>query len=175
MATSVTYDRTTIALHWITAALVAVLWISGQTADWLAKGSLQTAYWSSHVVLGFSLAVVIVWRVTWRLTQGRRLPAADVGLLQVLAKAAHYGLYLLLGIVVALGITNAFVRGYNLYDLVSLPQLGDKALRKPITHWHGLAANILLGLAALHAVAALFHHYVLRDGVLHRMAPARAT
>jgi len=27
------YDRTTIALHWATAGLVAVLWASGQTAD----------------------------------------------------------------------------------------------------------------------------------------------
>jgi cytochrome b561 len=170
---SVTYDRTTIILHWLTAAFVAVLWISGQTADWLPKGSLRTVYWSVHVVLGFSLAVVIAWRLIWRLTQGRSLPAADAGLLQLLAKAAHYGLYLLLLVVIALGVINAFVRGYNLFDLVSLPQLGDRALRKPITEWHGLGANILLGLAALHAVAALFHHYVLRDGVLRRMALAR--
>ena len=159
-------------MHWITAGLVVVLWIIGQTADWLAKGSLQTAYWSMHVVLGFSLAVVVAWRLIWRLTQGRRLPPADVGLLQLGAKATHYGLYLLLLVVIALGVINAFVRGYTLFDLVSLPQLGDKALRRPLTQWHGLAANILLGLAALHAVAALVHHYIVRDGVLRRMAPA---
>ena len=50
------------------------------------------------------------------------------------AKATHHGLYLLLLVVIVLGITNAFVRGYNLFDLVSLPQLGDRALRRPITH-----------------------------------------
>jgi cytochrome b561 len=34
-----------------------------------------------------------------------------------------------------------------------------------------LAANAIMIVTALHAVAALFHHYVLRDGVLRRMLP----
>jgi cytochrome b561 len=104
---------------------------------------------------------------------GRRWPAAETGLLHLVAEAKHYGLYLLLLTVIVLGIINAFVRGYNLFDLVSLPQIGDRAMRKPITHWHGLAANLLLALAGLHAAAALFHHYMLRDSVLARMIPAR--
>ena len=171
MAVSETYDRTTISLHWITAGLVVVLWIIGQTADWLPDGPLNTDYWSVHVVLGFGLAAVIAWRMIWRNSGGRRLPAADTGVLHAVAKATHYGLYLLLLVVIVLGITNAFVRGYNLFDLVSLPQIGDRAMRKPITHWHGFAANILLVLAGLHAAAALFHHYILRDSVLARHGP----
>lgn len=39
-----TYDRTTIALHWITALSVVVLWIIGQTADWIPDGPVNTAY-----------------------------------------------------------------------------------------------------------------------------------
>jgi cytochrome b561 len=173
VAGKLTYDRTTVALHWVTAALVIVLWIIGQTADWLPDGPLNTDDWSIHVVLGFALAVVMAWRLIWRSFAGRRLPPADTGALHALAKTTHYGLYLLLLVVVVLGVINAFVRGYNLFDLASLPQLGDKSLRRSITDWHGLAANILLGLAALHAGAALFHHYVLRDRVLGRMLPAR--
>ena len=173
MAASVKYDRATISLHWITAGLVVVLWIIGQTADWLPHGPLNTAYWSLHVVLGFAFAALIVWRIIWRNSGGRRLPAAETGLLHLVAEATHYGLYLLLLTVIALGIINAVVRGYNLFDLVSLPQIGDRAMRKPITHWHGLAANLLLALAGLHAAAALFHHYMLRDSVLARMIPAR--
>ena len=169
MTNGESYDRTTILLHWTTAILVVLLWISGQTADWIPHGPVNTDYWSVHVVLGFALAVVIAWRIIWRSSRGRKLRAADTGFLQVLAEARHHGLYLLLLIVIVLGVVNAFVRGYNLFDLASLPQIGDRALRKPITHWHGLAANALLGLAAIHAVAALFHHYVLRDSALARM------
>jgi cytochrome b561 len=159
VATGEIYDRTTIVLHWTTAILVVLLWTIGQTADWIPDGPVNTDYWSVHVVLGFALAVVIAWRMIWRSSRGRDLPAADVGPLHVLAKATHFGLYLLLLIVIVLGVVNAFVRGYNLFDLASLPQIGDRALRKPITDWHGLAANLLLGLAGLHAAAALFHQY----------------
>ena len=166
------YDRTTIMLHWSTASLVAVLWMLGQTSDWFADGgTTNTTMWSTHVVLGFVLTALVVWRVMWRSSGGRALPAADTGALHFLAKATHYGLYLLLAVILVLGIVNAFVRGYSIYGLFHLPQVGDRAWRRPITHWHGLAANIALGLAGFHAVAALVHHYVLRDGLIARMIP----
>jgi len=167
------YDRTTIALHWITATSVLVLWVIGQTADWIPDGPANTAYWSVHVVLGFVLAAVLAWRILWRTSGGRRLPAADPAMLHAFAKATHYLLYGLLLASVVLGVVNAFVRGYNLFDLVSLPQIGDLAWRRPITRWHGLAGNILLGLALFHAAAALVHHYLWHDRVLRRMLPTK--
>jgi cytochrome b561 len=163
------YDTTTILLHWGTATLVVVLWIIGQTGDWAPKGVVRSGYWSIHVLLGFALAFVLVWRIVWRTLRGRRLPPADSGILRFVAEATHYALYGLLLTVVMLGIANAFVRGFNLFDIASLPQLGDSGWRRPITHWHGLAANILLGLTLFHAVAALAHHFALRDRVLLRM------
>lgn len=165
------YDRTTIALHWVTAVSVAILWIIGQTADWIPHGPANVAVWSVHVLLGFLLAGILAWRVAWRASGGRRLPPADSGALEPFAKLTHYLLYALLLVVVVLGVVNAFVRGYNLFDLVSLPQLGDRDWRRPITHWHGLASNILLGLALFHAAAALVHHYLWHDAVLKRMMP----
>jgi len=170
-ATSAHYDRTTIALHWLTAASVALLWIIGQTADWAPRGPLRTGYWSIHVVLGFALAIALVARILWRGLRGRRLPAADRGLLHFMAEAMHYALYGVLTVTIGLGVVNAFLRGYDLFDLVHLPQIGDPAMRRPITHWHGLAANVLIVLALLHATAALAHYYARRDGVLQRMLP----
>ena len=37
--------------------------------------------------------------------------------------------------------------------------------------WHALAANAILIVAGLHAAAALFHHFILRDATLRRMLP----
>lgn len=171
---SLRYDGQTVALHWMTAALVVLLWVIGQTADWLPHGAFKTGYWSTHVVGGFLLTGVLARRLVWRATGGRRLPPAETGLLHVVAKATHYGLYVLLLAVVTLGIVNAFVRGYGLYGLVHLPQLGDREWRHAITDWHGLAANMLLALAGVHAGAALVHHYAWHDAVLRRMGPGRA-
>jgi cytochrome b561 len=109
--------------------------------------------------------------MVWRTVAGRRLPDADAGIIAVLGNAAHYALYLLLAIVLALGVAAAFVRGFNLFGVVGLPQIGDPDLKKPITHWHDLGANVLMGLVVLHSAAALVHHFAFRDGVLRRMMP----
>ncbi len=142
------YDPTTIALHWISAALVVVLWIIGQSADWLPRGALRANYWSAHVALGFALAIALLGRIVWRSSRGRRLPAAETGALHVLAEAMHYALYLLLLLVVGLGVANAFVRGYDLFGAISLPQVGDLASRRPLTQWHGLGGQFPAGLRA---------------------------
>lgn len=163
------FDRTTIILHWATAVLVPVLWIIGQTADWIPDGPINTAVWSFHVTLGFAIAGVLAARIAWRASNGRRLSAAGSGMLQVLAMATHYLLYGLLVVVAVSGVVNAFVRGYGMFGLFELPQVGDLEWRR---QWHGLASNVLLALALFHAAAALLHHYLWKDGVLRRMLPS---
>jgi cytochrome b561 len=163
------YDTMTIVLHWSTVSLVVVLWILGQTSDWWPRGPLRDGSWSLHVTLGFVLAAVLLTRIIWRIGPGRALPSPDAGMLRIVARGTHLLLYGLLLAVVGLGITNAFVRGYTLFEAVSLPQIGDRALRRPLTEWHGLAANAILIVALLHAAAGLFHQYIRKDHLLWRM------
>lgn len=40
--------------------------------------------------------------------------------------------------------------------------------------WHELGGRIGYGLVGLHAAAALFHHYILRDSIVIRMLPVRS-
>jgi cytochrome b561 len=143
----------------------------GQTAAWLPRGPVRSADWSVHVVLGFVLAGVLIGRIVWRSRAGRRLPASETGLLHLLAEITHRLLYALLIVIVGLGIANAFVRGYAIFGLFHLPQVGNPDWRHPLTDWHGLAANGIMALALFHAAAALVHHYVWRDGLLGRMLP----
>ncbi|CAH1676496.1 cytochrome b561 [Chelatococcus asaccharovorans] len=165
------YDATTIRLHWLTAFIVLLLWILGQISDLFPHGPINSGLWSIHVVMGFVLVPLVVFRVFWRHTGGTRLDRSGYGALYVMTKGAHYVLQGLLILAIALGVANAFIRGYNLFGIVSLPHVGDPALRRPVTGAHELAANLLLVLVALHAAVALFHHYALRDDVLQRMLP----
>ena len=101
------------------------------------------------------------------------LPPADSGALYLIAKMTHYALYVLLGLVVIAGILDALYRGFSVFGLWSVPQFGsgDAATRHSINEWHELAANLLIVVAAVHALAALGHHYVWRDRLLDRMRP----
>ena len=75
-----------------------------------------------------------------------------------------------------LGLFNTWVRGDNLFDAFSLPSFapGNKPLRHQVEDLHALAANALLAVAALHAAAALAHHFIFKDAVLRRMLIAGA-
>lgn len=163
----------TIVLHWATALLVVALWCIGQTIDWVPRGPLRVDYLSLHLVFGVSLGCILVARLAWRIGRGGMLPPLDTGLLLAIARVTHWILYALLILAVGLGIANAWVHGDSVFNLFKIPQFdpGNRALMHRIGEWHALAANAVLIVAGLHAAAALFHHYVLRDATLRRMLP----
>jgi cytochrome b561 len=101
------------------------------------------------------------------------LPPADTGILYILATITHRLLYLLLAAVVVTGIVNASYRGFSIFEMWSVPQFGirDAATRRSINGWHEFAADVLIAVAFLHALAALFHQYVWRDHLVQRMLP----
>ena len=168
------YDGTTIALHWITAVLVAMLWTIGQTVDVFPNGPLRIDYRSVHILLGVALGAVLVARLGWRLSRHETLPPIDHGILLAIARFTHWLLYALLTVAVVLGVANVWVRGDVIFDLFRVPAYdpGNRTLVHLVGGWHALAANAVLIVAGIHAAAALFHHYVLRDATLVRMLPA---
>jgi cytochrome b561 len=168
------YDAVTIRLHWATALLVVLLWSIGRLTPFLPRGPLRIDIWSVHVLLGFTLAAVLIARIAWRLTRGRRLPPAEHGIRHLLATATHGLLYLLLVTVVGLGVTNVFAHAFPLFNIWHFPMLGDAGFGRMINGWHNLVANLIALVALFHAAAALLHHYAVGDGVLRRMWPGIA-
>ena len=166
-----TYDRGTICFHWLTVALVVALWVIAQVIDDFPKGMPRIGARSTHIFLGAMLALVVVWRIWWRARHGRPLAAPGPWWLAALARAAHRSLYAGLVAVILLGIANAWARGDNLFGLVAIPKLlpGHAQLRPAIESLHRVLANSLVIVAALHALAALWHHFRLKDDVLRRM------
>lgn len=170
-----TYDRTTIWLHWLTAGLVVVLWALAQIIDfWPPASVARVAVRSVHVTLGLLLAVILVGRLIWRHVGGRRLPPAETGFLGLVAWLTHWVLYGLLAVALVAGMTNTWVRGDSFFGLFRLASFapGDRAMRQLVGSLHEVSTNLILIVAGLHAAAALFHHFIKRDGVLRRMLPS---
>ena len=171
--TEPSYDRTSITLHWLSAVLIALLWLSAQVIDWFPPQGGRVAMRSVHITMGVCFGLVLLTRIVWRGGFGRRLPAAETGVLHLAGEVVHYALYGLMIAEVGLGLTNVWVRGDSIFGLFSIPayDAADKALRRQVGGLHALVANWILIVAGLHAAAALFHHYVWRDSVLRRMLP----
>ena len=69
--------------------------------------------------------------------------------------------------------TNAYGDRVNLFFLGQLPALigRDRPLARQLGEVHETVGFLLLGLIALHASAALYHHFWRRDGTLEAMLP----
>jgi cytochrome b561 len=171
------YDRVTIAFHWLTAALVLALFLIAQGWGFLDKPD-RAPLKITHITLGVTLAGVIAARIVWRLFFADRVPAANVGLMNVATKLGHLTLYVLLALQLWLG----FLIGWSgkkaavptFFGEIPSPLAAftqeDHKFFENIHDWFGWAIIIL---ATVHALVALFHHYVLRDNLLARMTPAR--
>ena len=175
-ARHLSYDPTTIILHWLVAILVAMQWAIGQTIDFVPKGALRLDYIGLHLTIGVLIGAALLFRLAWRAGPGRRLPAVDRGILQIIAKATHAALYVLVAATVALGISRVLAWGAPVYTVAQIHGLaaGNRLLAHALLYWHSTLADAVLILAGLHACAALFHHYVLRDRLIRRMALAES-
>ena len=170
------YDRTTIVLHWLTVALIIVLFGLAESWSFLQHGApLRKEFQSLHISLGILLAVVLAMRLGWRATRGRRLPGAVTGLQELAAKTMHYALYFLLTVQVVLGFLYRWAQGESFMFFGLLPiqfaTSKNSALDDVFGSYHNIVAWLIIILAGLHAAAALLHHYILKDGVLERMLP----
>jgi cytochrome b561 len=173
LTAEVSYDRPTIRLHWATAVLVSLLWGIAQVIDLFPKGAPKISVRSAHITFGSVLGVILVMRIAWRSRSGRRLPPANPGVPGYIARIVHLTLYAGLAAVIVLGAVNAWARGDSIFSLFHIPKLlpANTQLKPTVEYLHKTFANALVILAAAHALAAVVHHFILRDGVLRRMLP----
>jgi cytochrome b561 len=172
-----TYDNVAIALHWTTALLVLANFILAEIWDYFAKPT-QQAMQSLHISFGVLLAAVIVARLVWRLMPGHQVSSLETGWVGRASKGAHYLLYALLVTAVVLGFLLQWSRGHPVsffgLDIPGPYRQQARPVRHQIQELHNYVAWTIIIVAAVHAAAALYHHYVLKDRVLMRMLPGRS-
>jgi cytochrome b561 len=166
-------------LHWLTAVLVLVAFIYGP------GGSEQRVYAPErdfdrqlHETLGICVLALAVLRLLWLFVDKRPDPPAVPRWMGLAAKFVQAALYVLLFAVPLTAISGAWLEGH------ALTLLGGVVIPAPIGKLHSLGASIaevhtwlgdaILWLAGAHAAAGLFHHHVLKDGVLLSMLPHRS-
>ncbi|ABV35827.1 cytochrome b561 [Shewanella sediminis HAW-EB3] len=177
--TTNSYGRITILIHWVSALAVVGLFAVG---FWMVDLTYYSTWYKTaphlHKSFGVLLLMLTLFRLIWR--QLNPKPAADPNHKEWekrAGKLAHSAIYLLLLLIMFSGylISTADSRGIWVFGWFELPGFGafidDQADIAGLIHQY--AAYSLVGLALIHALGALKHHFVDKDSTLLRMVKAK--
>jgi cytochrome b561/polyisoprenoid-binding protein YceI len=162
-----------IVLHWLLALGMAVQ--VGMGFAMPHNGPESFAPMQLHKSIGILILILTLARLAWRLGH-RPPPPVEGGFAGFLAKAVHFGFYVILLVGPLTGwaiVSTARLKVPTfLFGTVPWPHLPLPAsINHPMEEVHEWLGWIALALFVLHVIGALRHHYLLHDGILKRMAP----
>ena len=163
------------ALHWLVPLPVFALFALGW---WMTELDYYDTWYKLgpwwHKSIGVLLFLVVIFRLCWRFftVQPKALSSHKPWEIKI-AHAVHLFLYLLLLLTMFSGylISTADNRPIEVFGWFSVPAtITSITDQEDIAgQVHLIVASILIGLALLHASAALKHHFIDRDRSLMRM------
>ncbi len=171
------YTTLSISLHWLTVLLFIAVYATIEIREVFPKGTdLRSAMKWWHASLGLSIFALAWIRLALHAI-AKPAPNRDVSRWQrAIAGATHAALYVLMIGLPIIGwlMLSAEARPVSFFGLPLPPLVGpDEGLAEQMEELHETVGTLGYWLIGIHATAALFHHYVLRDRVLTRMLPAR--
>ena len=173
------YGSPLIALHWFMLMQLAAVYACIELREFFPKGSdPREALKAGHFMLGLSVFALVWLRLAVRLGSGPApgIQPAPAPWQQTLAKLMHFALYgLMIGMPVGGWLLlSASGKPIPFFGLQLPPLIGaDKELAKLIKEIHETGGTVGYYLIGLHATAALFHHYLVKDDTVRRMLPRR--
>jgi cytochrome b561 len=164
-----------VALHWLVALSVFGLFGLGL---WMTELDYYDNWYKQgpwlHKSIGVLLFFVVIFRLYWRVLTPPPVALTSHKQWEVrIAHIAHLLFYLLLLTIMVSGylISTADNRSIEVFGWFSIPAtITSIPNQEDIAGWvHLILASSLIGLALLHAAAALKHHVIDRDRTLNRI------
>ena len=172
------YGSLSIGIHWLMLLLFVAVYGTVELHEVFEKGSdLREALMIWHFTLGMLVFVLIWVRLAARLSGPTpAIVPEPPGLQQLSSKLLHLALYALMIGMPLTGWLMLSAAGKPIpFFGLELPALigENKGLARQIKELHEVMGTTGYFLIGLHAVAALYHHYIKRDNTLTRMLPER--
>lgn len=173
------FSRIQIHLHWLTLLLIAIVYAAMELRGWFPRASTTAAVMKTlHYNAGVAVWLLMFARIGLKHVYRTPIIVPAIPRWQhALSSLTHWVLYLtflalpLLGIaILAYGETEWTLLGLTVPQFVT----SDDDLLYQLKDIHALLANAGYFLIAMHAGAALFHHYIQRDNTLLRMMPGKS-
>lgn len=163
------------SLHWLFFLLIIAAWYAVEMREEFPKGSPERGEWMSlHKALGTTVFFLVWLRLGWRLTGDVPAPLPGPRWQQKTSAVVHGLLYVMMIAMPLSGLVmSQFAdRPVSWFGLFQIPVFvtPDKEVAEQIADLHEeVLWPVLLTLVVVHGLAALWHHFVLKDDTLRRM------
>ena len=168
------YSPSAALLHWTSVALIVFVGALGLSFGLIPRAS--RLFWINiHAVVGLAVLALALLRIGWRLRHAPPdYPEETPAITRKLSAPVHWLLYGLMVVLPLVGII-AYVWHARVFDFGLFKLNFGVASNKPVyeaaEEIHEFLAFTLFGLAGLHGLAALWHHFIVKDATLVRMWP----
>lgn len=165
------YGSVAVTIHWLSAIAILTMLGSGFRAASMTDNAAKETILMFHVPLGIAILLLTLFRVFWwlRVDQKPKPVEGDPAWQTMAAKAIHVLFYIVILGMAASGIGMIALSGAGAVLFGSnegtLPDFNSYLPRGP----HGLGARLMVALFIAHAGAALYHHFIKKDGLIWRM------
>jgi len=167
------YSTTMVVLHWLIAIFIlGAIFMGAFILDEMdSEHPQKIILLKLHVIVGIGILVLTLMRLYKRFTTPQPAPLAGSGfLMEKFATGIHYLLYLFTVLTVLAGITLAISANLQVVLLDHIGQL-PRDYEEFLAHEvHEVFAELLLLTILLHVAGALYHQFILKDGLLSRMS-----
>ncbi len=173
MQSELKYSFTMRALHWLVVLAVLIAVVAIEIMDFFPKGSAERAtLFIVHQTAGLSVFALMVLRLLARVATQAPPPVPGTPLVQLAARLTHGALYVLMVGMPVLGLLALAWGGKPIQPFgLNLPLALTQD--KTLAHWskeiHESGATLVYIAVGLHAAAALWHEFILKDRLLRRM------
>ncbi len=170
------YAPVTISIHWLTVVVMIGIYASIELHEMIPRSNpLRGAMEDWHIYLGFTLFVLAAFRLAINLRmQAPPITPSPPNWQMLATKVMKIYLYALMLVTPILGWVYLSANEESIsWFFVPLPSIApaSESLAEFSEEAHelfGLSGYLFIG---VHAAAALYHHYLVRDDTLRRMLP----
>ncbi len=162
--------------HWLMAIAIIYQWWLGWRAEELPFSPQKLDLFISHKSIGILLFLLVLLRLAFRFRLG--VPPHTTTVTKIEQRAADAGHWILYALMIAVPVSGWVVSDtsripFRLFKRYDVPDLmaADKAISDLAADVHGVLTTAFAVVLVIHVLAALRHHFLIKNNTLKRMLP----
>lgn len=170
-STQTKFGLTAVMIHWISAFVIFLMFAMGFAATNFADPAFKISLLQGHVIFGIIALLLTIFRIVWWVFLDKK-PDDLTNIPNWQNRISHWVhrlFYVFIIVMSVSGIGMMILSGAGEILFGNSTNLLPEFEKFPPRLLHGIIAKLFIALIAIHIGAALYHHFILRDGLLKRI------